>query len=62
MDELDLIGLDEDNRLYWNGKPIVTEERITLAWWVNVSAVLTGASTFTLAVIELLRFLGLGNS
>ncbi len=58
--QLDRLGVDGQNRLYWDGKPLVTEERIVLARWVNVSVVVGSASTLLVAVVEVLRFLGLG--
>lgn len=57
INELDKLGVDDDNRLYWDGKPIVVEERLRLQWWVNASAVLGASSGFVLAVIEVLRYL-----
>ncbi|MEN3070125.1 hypothetical protein [Uliginosibacterium sediminicola] len=56
IDELDKIGVDENNKLYWDGRPIVVEERITLQWWVNLSAIAGALSGVTLAVIEVLRY------
>lgn len=57
FDELDKLGVDETNRLYWDGKPVVIEERLTLAWWVNVAVLVSALSTLTLAVLEGLKFL-----
>ena len=57
-DQLGLIGVDENYRLYWDGKPVVTEERLTLAWWVNVAVVIGALSTLALAVLDVLRFSG----
>ena len=54
--ELDKIGVDENNKLYWEGRPIVVEEKITLHWWVNCSAIAGALSGVTLAIIELLRY------
>lgn len=56
LEQLDKLGVDEDNRLYWNGQPVILEEKLTLQWWINVSAVLGALSGVTLAVIEVLRF------
>ena len=58
-DELGRFGVDENNRLHWDRKPVVTEERLTLAWWVNLSVVLGGLATVLLAVLETLKFFGL---
>ena len=58
IDELDHLAVDENNRLYWDGKPVVTDERLTLAWWVNVAVVIGALSTLALAVLDVLRFSG----
>lgn len=60
MEELDNPGIDENNKLYWNERPLLIEETIHLQRWVNVSIVLSAVSTFVLGVIELLRFCGYG--
>ena len=56
IDELDKLGVDENNRLYWEKHPVVVEKKITLQWWVNLSAIAGALSGITLAVIELLRY------
>ncbi len=33
------MGVGEDGRLYWNGKRVITEERIRLEWWVNIAVI-----------------------
>lgn len=60
VEELDNPGIDENNKLYWNERPLLIEETIHLQRWVNVSIVLSAVSTFVLGVIELLRFCGYG--
>lgn len=57
IDELEKLGVDENNKLYWNSRPIVTEEKLQLQWWVNLSAVAGAGSGIVLATIELLRYL-----
>lgn len=56
LEQLDKLGVDESNKLYWDSRPIVVEEKVTLQWWINASAVVGALSGFTLAVIEVLRF------
>jgi hypothetical protein len=60
FDELGRLGVDETGRLYWDNKPVVTEERITLAWWVNAAVTVGGVSTFVLALLAVLKFCGYG--
>jgi len=58
--ELEKLGVDENNKLYWDGRPIVTEEKLKFQWWVNVSIVIGSFSTLTYAIIEVLKFIGYG--
>ena len=58
-DELGRLGVDENNRLYWDNKPLITEERLTLALWVNGALIVGAGSTFVLALLDVLRFFGL---
>ena len=60
IDELDNLGIDENNKLYWNKQPLVIEEKIHLQLWVNIAIVIGALSTVVLGSIELLRFFGYG--
>jgi hypothetical protein len=55
-DDFVRLGVDEHHKLYWDGKPVVTEERLTLTWWVNIAVVVGALSTFAMAVFEALKF------
>jgi hypothetical protein len=44
------LGVDADNRLYWNGQLIVTETKVTLQWWVNLALIITSLSTLAVAI------------
>jgi len=55
--ETEHIGVDEEGRLYWKGKPIVTEQRISLQWWVNVGIIVGSLSTLCIAIAEIVRLL-----
>ncbi len=57
FDEIGKLQVDERNQLYWEGKPVKTEERIKLNWAVNLSVILTGISTSAIAIIEILNYL-----
>jgi hypothetical protein len=52
------IGVSDDRKLYWNNKPILTEQKITVEWWVSVAIVAASVSTVMLAVLALLQFFG----
>lgn len=56
IDELDNFKIDtETRRLFWYEKEIVTTMR--LPWWVNVSAIMTGVSTFGLLIVGVISLL-----
>jgi len=50
-------GVDDDGKLYWNGKPIVTEKKIKLQWWVNLSAIIAAISSVVMAVTSIITLL-----
>lgn len=52
------LGIDMNGHLYWNEKPVVTEQRVKLAWWVNVAIVIGGFSTLAIAIFTALSYLG----
>ena len=52
------LEIHDDNRLYWDGKPVVTEEKIKLGGWVNFAIIVAAISTSAMAVVEILRYLG----
>ncbi|MDP2002904.1 MAG: hypothetical protein Q8J86_08230 [Desulfurivibrionaceae bacterium] len=60
LDQLDRLGIDETNKLYWDGKPLVTEERIVLARWVNIAVIVGAVAALITAVVEALKFFGFG--
>ena len=37
MDDLDNLGIDDFNRLYWKGERIVTDMMIDLPAWVDIA-------------------------
>lgn len=51
-----VLGIDEDTRLYWNGKLVVTEQRVSLSGWVNLAVILTGVSTALIALFTALLY------
>ena len=51
------LGLDVDRKLYWNGKELVTRQKITLQWLTNVSLVVGAGSTLILAIVAIADYL-----
>lgn len=49
-------GVDDDCKLYWNGKPIVTQQKVTLQWWVSFSAILAAIGTTVSAVVAVFTY------
>lgn len=60
LNELDHLGLDDEQRLYWKGQPVVTRQQVRLEAWVNVALVVGALSTAVIAGIEIARFVGAG--
>ena len=50
--------IDENNMLYWDGKPIVTEEKLVFQRNVNGAIYLTAIATAVYSLVEVLTFFG----
>ena len=46
---IEKLGFDENNNLYWDGKPVLTRRKIRLPWFVNVAAIIASLSTAPMA-------------
>jgi hypothetical protein len=53
------LGIDEAGRLYWNGQLVVTEQRVRLGWWVNVSVIVGAVATVAIAIFTAIAALEL---
>ncbi len=51
-----VLGIDDERNLYWNNKAVVTEQKVKLEWWVNVSIIVASVSTFAIAFFTFLQF------
>ncbi len=47
------LAFDDDGYFYVNGKKVLTEQKITLDWWVNIALAAGGFSTLGLFFIEI---------
>jgi len=45
------LGIDERGQLYWRGEPIITEQRVSLPWWIGLSFVIGSLSLFVIAAM-----------
>lgn len=52
------LGTDQDGNLYVNNKKVVTQQKLNLPIWVNVSIVAGGLATVVIALISVLQALG----
>ena len=50
------LGIDDDGRLYWNKKLVITKSKLKLDWWVNISVIVASLSTLIMAVYAVLEF------
>jgi len=51
------LGIDERGRLYWNGEPVITAQRVLLPWWMNLAVVAGGLSMLAIALLNGLAYL-----
>lgn len=51
-----VLGIDREGRLYWNGQLVVTEQKVKLSWWVNISVIVGGLSTAAIAIFTALMY------
>ena len=58
IDELEGVGIDNNNILYWDGKPIKIRQRLELSLWHGLLAFLAAVGTFGSFVIDFLKVLG----
>ncbi len=57
MDEMEYLSLDADNRLYWDGKPVVTQSRLGLTTWQKLGAGVTVLSAALGGLYALLQII-----
>jgi hypothetical protein len=50
------LGIDERGRLYWNGEPVVTAQRVLLPWWMNLAVVAGGLSMLAIAALNIVAY------
>ncbi len=56
-----LLGIGDGNKLYWDGKQLEMRRSLKLDWWQNLLVFFATAAALITAVVEVLRFLGLGH-
>lgn len=58
FEEIGRLAVDEKGHLFWDGQPVITRKVVSLAWWVNVVAIVGGACVAITTIVDVLRFLG----
>lgn len=48
--EIDNLGIDRNNVLYWNGRVVMIRKRLVLTFWQNVLAAFTAAAATLVAI------------
>jgi hypothetical protein len=43
VEDLNRLGMDSENNLYWDGRRVETRQRLSLTWWQNLGAFLVSA-------------------
>jgi hypothetical protein len=56
MDELAEFSVDKEGQLYWRGKRVKTEQRITFSFWQGLAAVLVTTGTFASGLTAVLEY------
>jgi hypothetical protein len=56
MEGLNLLGVDDQYQLYWDGKPIEIKRTLSLSIWQRVGAVTITLSAAAGAMVEVARF------
>ena len=57
LEKLDLLGYDEKDQLYWNGKPVKIQKKLTLTYWQGSIAFVAACGTLLSGVVALLEYL-----
>jgi hypothetical protein len=58
FEEIGKIEVDQHNRLYFDGKPLVLRQRAILPGWVGGAVILIALSAVVIAAIEVARVAG----
>ena len=56
-DSLAFLGIDEEKRLYWDGRPVVVSRGIDLTTWQKVGVIVGIVSAAILATVALAEFI-----
>ncbi len=57
LDELDNLGIGDDNKLYWHGKEVETKNSLNLNIWQNVLAFIAALGTLASGFFAALEYL-----
>lgn len=47
------LGIDNEGRMYVNGEMVITEQKVSLGWWINIAVVLGGLGGFAQGIIAI---------
>jgi hypothetical protein len=50
LERIDLLGVDEKGRLYWNGHPVEMKRRLSLSRWQTFGAIAVTLATICAAI------------
>lgn len=59
VDNLDALGIDEFNHLYWHGEQIVTQSMIIFPTWVNWAIGIGAIVGIFVGITTILKFCGI---
>ena len=52
-----ILGIDDENNLYWNGHRIITEQKVSLDKKVNWAIIIASGATVLLTVFTVLELI-----
>ncbi len=55
--QISRLSVDDKQRLLWDGKPVVTREKVLLGWWVNGAIIIGGIGALLQGIMSLLAYI-----
>ena len=57
VEGLDNLGISDNGELYWDGKRLEVEKKVTLNLWQNMLAAITAGSALVVAVVSVIAYI-----
>ena len=50
------LGIDDNGQLYVNGERVITEQKVSLQWWVNIAVIFGALGAFAQGIVAIIQF------